>query len=86
MSRFALKKGDIIGVIAPSRPLWNIKKEVDLGLKRLEQHGFLIKRGKNLDKHLYYSAGSKEDRVEDLHAMFADKNVKAIICATGGSS
>ncbi len=86
MNKFILKKGDVIGVIAPSRPLWNIKKEVDLGLERLAQHGFVIKRGKHLDKHFYYSAGSKEERVDDLHAMFADKNVKAIICATGGSS
>jgi len=86
MNRYVLKKGDIIGVIAPSRPLWNIKREVDLGLERLEHYGFLIKKGNNLDKHSYYSAGSKEERVEDLHGMFADKNVKAIICATGGSS
>lgn len=86
MNKFILKKGDIIGVIAPSRPLWNIQKEVDLGLDRLEKNGFVIKRGKHLDKHFYYSAGSKEERLDDLHAMFADKDVKAIICATGGAS
>lgn len=86
MNKFVLKKGDTIGVIAPSRPLWNIQKEVDLGLERLEKNGFVIKRGKHLDKHFYYSAGSKEERVEDLHAMFMDSEVKAILCATGGSS
>ncbi|HCU70716.1 MAG TPA: hypothetical protein DIC35_03090 [Candidatus Moranbacteria bacterium] len=86
MNKFVLKKGDMIGVIAPSRPLWNIQKEVDLGLERLEKNGFVIKKGKHLDKHSYYSAGSKEERVEDLHAMFMDNDVKAIICATGGSS
>lgn len=86
MNKFFLKKGDIIGVIAPSRPLWNIQKEVDLGFERLKTNGFVLKKGKNLDKHSYYSAGSQEERVEDLHAMFMDKDVKAIICATGGSS
>jgi len=86
MNKFVLKKGDTIGVIAPSRPLWNIQKEVDLGLERLEKIGFVIKRGNYLNKHFYYSAGSKEERIEDLHAMFVDREVKAIICATGGSS
>lgn len=86
MNKFVLKKGDTIGVVAPSRPLWNIQKEVGLGLERLEKSGFVIKRGKYLDKHFYYSAGSKGERVEDLHSMFVDSEVKAIICATGGSS
>lgn len=81
-----LKKGDIIGVIAPSRPLWNIKKEVDLGLKRLEKDGFKIKKGNNLEKHFFYSAGTSKERVDDLHSMFLDKSVKAIFCATGGAS
>jgi len=86
MNKFVLKKGDTIGVVAPSRPLWNIQKEVDLGLERLEKSGFVIKKGKHLDKHFYYSAGSKAERIEDLHAMFVDQEVDAIICATGGSS
>lgn len=86
MNKFVLKKGDTIGVISPSRPLWNIQKEVDLGLERLKKNGFVIKKGRHLDKHFYYSAGSKDERVEDLHAMFVDREVRAIICATGGSS
>ncbi|HBI16954.1 MAG TPA: hypothetical protein DDY52_02240 [Candidatus Moranbacteria bacterium] len=86
MNRFVLKKGDTIGVIAPSRPIWNIQEEIEVGLDRLRKNGFVIKKGANLGKHFYYSAGSKEERVEDLHAMFIDEEVKAIICATGGAS
>ena len=48
--------------------------------------GFKVKKGAHLESHLYYSAGTPEERVSDLHAMFADPEVKAIICATGGSS
>lgn len=86
MKEYILQEGDTIGVIAPSRPLWNIKKEVELGLERMKKNGFVFKLGKHIDKHVYYSAGSVEERIEDLHAMFLDNEVKAILCATGGSS
>ena len=79
-----LRVGDTIGIIAPSRPITHIKKELDASIKLLEAKGFEIKLGKNLDKKLYYSAGSAKERASDLNAMFKDKSVKAIICATGG--
>lgn len=79
-----LKTGDTIGVIAPSRPITHIKKELDAGMKLLEARGFKVKLGKNLEKKSYYSAGSAKERASDLNAMFKDKNVKAIVCATGG--
>lgn len=79
-----LKTGDIIGIVAPSRPIIHIRRELDAGIKLLEAKGFRVKLGKNLDKKLYYSAGSAEERASDLNAMFRDKSVKAIICATGG--
>ena len=81
-----ISPGDTIGVIAPSRPIHNIKKEIEAGILALERMGFKIKRGAHLESHLYYSAGTPEERVADLHAMFADSEVKAVICATGGSS
>jgi len=79
-----LEVGDTIGIIAPSRPITHIKKELDAGIKLLEAKGFKVKLGKNLNKKLYYSAGSAKERASDLNAMFEDKSVKAIICATGG--
>jgi len=79
-----LEVGDTIGIIAPSRPILHIKKELDAGIKLLKAKGFRVKLGKNLDKKLYYSAGSAKERASDLNAMFKDKSVKAIICATGG--
>ncbi|MFZ3054813.1 MAG: LD-carboxypeptidase [Minisyncoccales bacterium] len=79
-----LKKGDTIGIIAPSRPIVNIKKDIDEGIKILEDLGFKIKLGNNLYKRSYYSAGSAKERASDLNSMFANKNIKAVICATGG--
>ena len=79
-----LEVGDTIGIIAPSRPITHIKKELGVGIKLLEAKGFKVKFGRNLDKKLYYSAGSAKERASDLNAMFRDKSVKVIICATGG--
>lgn len=79
-----LKRGDVIGVIAPSRPIINIKKDINEGIKILEGFGFKIRLGNNLYKKFYYSAGSTKERAADLNSMFKDKDVKAIICAAGG--
>lgn len=78
--------GDTIGIIAPSRPIENIRKEIEDGVATLEQLGFKVKKGKNIEKKNYFSAGTVEERVSDIHEMFMDPEVKAIICATGGSS
>lgn len=86
MNKNTLLPGDTIGVIAPSRPIYNIKTEIEAGILSLEKMGFKVKRGKYLESHLYYSAGTPAERVLDLHEMFSDPEVKAIICATGGSS
>jgi muramoyltetrapeptide carboxypeptidase len=81
-----IEKGDVIGVIAPSRPVIHIQKKIDEGIKVLEGFGFKIRLSKNLYKKSYYSAGSIEERASDLNSMFGDSEVKAIICATGGAT
>jgi len=81
-----LKQGDIIGIVAPSRPIYNIKKEISEGIKNIQSRSFLVKESKFINKKDYYSAGTAEQRISDLHDMFTDKNVKAIICATGGAT
>lgn len=77
-----LKIGDTIGIIAPSRPI--NEKEILPCIKILEAKGFKVKFGKHLYKKSYYSAGSAKERASDLNAMFKDKKIKAIMCATGG--
>jgi len=75
-----------IGIIAPSRPIYNIKKEVESGIETLEKSGFAVKRGENLEKHFYYSAGTSGEKASDFNVMFSNPEVASIICATGGSS
>lgn len=58
---------------------------VERGLVELESAGYRIKLGKYAfgGGPLYY-AGTVAERVEDLHASFADKAVDGIICTRGG--
>lgn len=82
-----LKKGDTIGVIAPSGPIIGIKiKELEKAREIVEKDGFKVKYSKNIFKNTNgYSATAKE-KSEDINEMFADKEVKMIWCAKGGAS
>ena len=77
-----LGQGEEIGVIAPAGPV--LKTELKAGIKLMEAFGHKV----SLASHLYdrqdYMAGEDEARLEDIHAMFTDTRVKAIICARGG--
>lgn len=77
-----LKKGDTIAIIATSGNL-DIEK-IKIGAEYFENNGYKIKLGKNIEKSYRYMAGTDEERLEDLHNAFLDKEVKAIICARGG--
>ena len=82
-----LKKGDEIRVVAPSRSMNLLNDEtIQIATKRLEELGFKITFGKNVNSEFDkdFVCGSIEDRVEDLHDAFKDKNVKAILTVIGG--
>jgi len=81
-----LVDGDTIGVIAPSHPVPPFQKMYDQGIEHLRDFGFNVKEGKTVKlQHMDYMAGTDLQRAEDINAMFADEEVKAIICALGGS-
>jgi muramoyltetrapeptide carboxypeptidase len=77
-----LKQGDTVGVIAPASP--PNKENLARGLKFLEGLGVNYKLGSSLYKEYGYLAGKDEERLTDLHSMFKDDAIKAIICAGGG--
>jgi len=77
-----LQQGDTIGIIAPAGPL--DREEIRPAIAFLKQKGYCILSSPNLYKRRAYLAGSDESRLDDLHAMFSDKGVKAIFCARGG--
>ncbi|MEM9847105.1 MAG: LD-carboxypeptidase [Bacteroidota bacterium] len=77
-----LRKGDVVGVIAPGSPV--SEKALERANKNLEGLGLVVKLGKNIRAKRGFNAGTDEQRLEDLHAMFADTDVAAIWCARGG--
>lgn len=82
-----LKKGDEIRVIAPSRSMSLLSEEtIETATQRLKEFGFKVSFGKNVKNEMdeNYCCASIEDRVEDLHDAFKDKNVKAILTVIGG--
>jgi muramoyltetrapeptide carboxypeptidase len=81
-----LVDGDTIGVIAPSYPVPPHQEKYDQGIRNLREFGFNVKEGKTVKlQHRNYMAGTDLQRAEDINDMFADEEVKAIICALGGS-
>lgn len=79
----SLRKGDLIGVVAPAGPVRSWSK-LEKGIRYLEKLGYRVVTGRHIDDKLGYLAGRDIDRTADLHAMFADRRVKAIFAARGG--
>ena len=82
-----LKKGDTIGVIAPSNPIIgeNIE-EVEKARKIVEEQGFKVKFSKNLFSNTNGYSSSAKEKAEDINSMFRDEEVKMIWCAKGGEN
>lgn len=79
----ALKVGDVVGVIAPSDAVE--KESLAVSARIVEGWGLKIKYG----KHIYakigdFSAGTAQERKEDLKEMIYDQSVKAVWAANGG--
>jgi muramoyltetrapeptide carboxypeptidase len=80
-----LNKGDTIAVIAPSSPV--AREDADLCKELIESMGYNVKMGKSAYRSIRgYSAGTGEERAQDINEMFADKDVKAIFCIRGGDT
>jgi len=80
----ALKQGDTIGLITPASPPFEIHQTLIEAREKMANLGFKTKIGKNVFKKYGYLAGTIEERLEDLHHMFADPQVKAIMTIRGG--
>lgn len=78
-----LKPGDTVGLIAPASyifDLWRIEEVAP----RLAALGLKVKLGANIRARRGFLAGTEEQRLADLHAMFADPEVAAVFCLGGG--
>lgn len=83
----ALKKGDTIGVIAPSNSIDIDDNEfIQKSSKLFEDLGFKIKLGKFVYSHSLGYGASPIEKAKDVNDMFADSDVKAIFCVKGGEN
>lgn len=80
-----LKKGDEIRIIAPSRSMLFLEDQRNEYAKyKLEKYGFKVTISEYANDNDFAKSASIKKRVEDIHNAFLDKNVKAILTATGG--
>lgn len=74
--------GDTVGVVALAGPLAMDRLPEKLAL--LESLGLKVRIGETVGLTGKYLAGSDEERLNDLHKMIQDPEVKAIFCLKGG--
>jgi muramoyltetrapeptide carboxypeptidase len=77
-----LQAGDTIGLVTPASPASDEK--IQTAIKNLESQGFKVKYTDAIRLRYGHLAGTDAQRIDNLHAMFADPEVKAIWCVRGG--
>lgn len=78
----ALQKGDTVGVITPSSSI--TRDNYEKLLSNLEKLGLNPQYSENMRVKKGFLAGTDEQRIADIHAMFEAPEIKGIICARGG--
>ena len=82
-----LAAGDTIAVVAPSDPVLPEQEEnLQIGIAYLEAMGFNVKIGAHIRANTLGYTATPEEKAKDINRMFADPEVRAIICAQGGNS
>lgn len=77
-----LRHGDTVAVIAPSSGV--SAEEIEKALWNLDDLGLKTKVGNSARARNGFLAGTDNERLNDLHRAFADKEVRAVWCARGG--
>ena len=79
----ALVKGDTVGLITPSTFVSDPER-LEAAERTVRYFGLEPKWGKHVGQKWGYAGGTIDERLEDLHAMFADPAVKGVFCVRGG--
>lgn len=83
----SLVKSDKIGVVAPSGPYKEkYRDNFERATKLLELMGYELVFSKNLFETSEESSVDAQKRADDINEMFANKDIKAIICLQGGDN
>ena len=80
-----LQPGDTLAVVSPS---WGgagrFPHRVELGRRQVERMGCRLKLAEHALEQQGWVSAAPEQRAADIHAMFQDAEVKAVIAAVGG--
>jgi muramoyltetrapeptide carboxypeptidase LdcA involved in peptidoglycan recycling len=80
-----LQPGDTVGIVSPS---WGgagvFPHRLERGVHKLGSLGFKVKVGSHALNHSGFVSDTPENRVRDIHELFADPHVKALVASIGG--
>jgi muramoyltetrapeptide carboxypeptidase len=79
----ALQPGDAVGLITPSTYVSDPDR-LALAERTVRYFDLKPKMGRNVRKRAGYLGGTVEERLQDLHDMFRDPEVRAVFCIRGG--
>jgi muramoyltetrapeptide carboxypeptidase len=78
-----LKAGDLVGLVEPASATWQ-KFDITLVEEVVAGLGLRSRRAAHLLGRNGYFSGEDKERAADINAMFADREVKAILAVRGG--
>lgn len=79
----ALREGDTVGLITPASYVSDPDR-LALAVRTVKFFGLQPKMGRNVGKRAGYLGGSDRERLDDLHDMFRDPEVKGVFAIRGG--
>ncbi|HOL72694.1 MAG TPA: LD-carboxypeptidase [Bryobacteraceae bacterium] len=79
----ALRPGDTVGLITPATYVSD-PDLLALVERTIKYFGLKMKLGRYVGRRHGYLAGTDEERLEDLHGMFRDPEIKAVFAIRGG--
>lgn len=77
-----LRPGDKVGLITPGSYIPD--RTLEKAIANIRSLGLEVVLGKNIRAKRGYIAGTDQQRLDDLHGMFANPEIKAVWCARGG--
>ncbi len=81
----ALQPGDTIGIVSPSFGAAGLfPHRLELGIRQIEAMGFRARLAPHSCNTLGYISDTAENRVQDIHDLFLDPEVRAVVAAIGG--
>ena len=79
----ALREGDTVGLITPATYVSDPDR-LATAVRTVQYFGLRPKMGPNVGKRSGYLGGTDQERLDDLHAMFRDPEVKGVFAIRGG--